>query len=157
MSSQFRRLIPSLAGILQQCYLPKTEIANKKEAYYWKNCIPIRKWAPSVNKDIDWNITYQIVVPFSYRNQIQSLTHDNALSGHLGICKTHYRILMNFFRPGLKSDVSNYCHSCHVCQLAGKTNQGTPQAPLYPICVIGEPSLTLSVRCPSKNLVTNIS
>lgn len=41
--------------------------------------------------------------------------------------------------PGLKSDVVQYCCTCHVCQLAGKPNQVIPPAPLCPIPVTGEP------------------
>ena len=107
----------------------------------------MRKWAPSTDEDSGWNTTYQIVVPSGYRTQILSLAHDNVLSGHLGITKTYYRILKQFFWPGLKSDVSRYCHSCHVCQLVGKPNQVVPQAPLHPIPVLGEPFERLIIDC----------
>lgn len=43
-----------------------------------------------------------------------------------------------FFWPGLKSDVTRFSHSCHVCQLSGKPNQTVPATPPQLISVIGE-------------------
>ncbi len=63
------------------------------------------------------------------------MAHDN-VAGHLGITKTYYRILRNFFWPGIKSDVARYCRSCHVCQVVGKPNQVIRPAPLRPIPVM---------------------
>lgn len=36
----------------------------------------------------------------------------------------------------MKLDVSKFCRSCHVCQIAGKPNQVIPPAPLCPIPVV---------------------
>ncbi|KAM9456054.1 retrovirus-related Pol polyprotein from transposon 17.6 [Clarias gariepinus] len=54
-------------------------------------------------------MTWQVVL---------QLAHEHPLSGHLGVNKTYKRISRYFFWPGLKSSVSNFCRSCHVCQLA---------------------------------------
>lgn len=61
--------------------------------------------------------------------------------------KTYDRILRHFFWTGVKSDVSRYCMSCHMCQLAGKPNQTVPPAPLYPIPVVSNPFERVLVDC----------
>ncbi len=61
------------------------------------------------------------------------------LAGHLGITKTFKRVSKYFFWPSMKSSVSKFCRSCHVCQVAGKSKTIIPPAPLHPIPVMGEP------------------
>lgn len=68
-------------------------------------------------------------------------------SGHLGITKTHDRILQHFFWPGLKVDVAKFCKTCSVCQVAGKPNQIVPPVPLKPIPAVGEPFEHVIVDC----------
>jgi len=75
------------------------------------------------------------------------LAHEHVWSGHLGITKTYDRILQNFFWPGLKTDVVNFCKSCRTCQIVGKPNQVVPPAPLHPIPAIGEPFEHVIVDC----------
>ena len=55
------------------------------------------------------------------------------MSGHLGINKTYHKIINHFYWPGLKSDFSKYCKTCHTCQMVGKPNQTIPKAQLQPI------------------------
>lgn len=69
----------------------------------------------------EWNVRHQIVVPYCYRKLVLSLAHD-CMGGHLGIRKTYHKI-MHFFWPGLRKDVSEYCRTCHICQMPGKPNQ----------------------------------
>ncbi len=75
------------------------------------------------------------------------LAHEHVLSGHLGVTKTFRRVSRYFYWPGLKLDVSNFCRSCPVCQLAGKPNKNIPVAPLQPIPVMREPFERLLVDC----------
>ena len=49
------------------------------------------------------------------------------MSGHLGINKTYRKFINHFYWPGLKSDVSKYCKTCHTCQMVGKPNQTIPK------------------------------
>lgn len=58
--------------------------------------------------------------------------------------KTYRLILKHFFWPGLKTDVAEYCPSCHVCQITGKPNQVIP---LHPIPAIGELFERVIVDC----------
>lgn len=108
---------------------------NQLPDFFLENGVLMRKWSPDSS---ELNVVNQVVVPKGYRLQVLSLVHDSSLAGHLGVKKTYYRVLRNFFWPGLKTDVVKYCRSCHTCQIVGKPNQPVPPAPLHPIPVLGE-------------------
>lgn len=55
--------------------------------------------------------------------------------------------LPDFFWPGMKTAVSRFVRSCHVCQLGGKPNQTIPLAPLQPIPVFGKTFERLIIDC----------
>ena len=98
--------------------LPEDEISQVPICYYIKNGILMRKWRPfDVPGDDEWAVYHQIVVPKSYRHEILSIAHESPMSGHLGINKTYHKISNHFYWPGLKSDVSKYCKTCHKCQI----------------------------------------
>ena len=69
------------------------------------------------------------------------------MSGHLGIYKTYHKILNHFYCPGLKSDVSQFCKSCHTCQMVGKPNQTIPKAHLQPISAFDGPFSKIIIDC----------
>ena len=58
----------------------------------------------------------QLVVIKGFQQQVMSVNHKSAFSGHLGAKETEERILPNFIWPGLCQDVIRFCHSCDVCQ-----------------------------------------
>ena len=100
----------------------------------------MRKWRPpDVSAADEWTINHQIVVPRVYRPEILNLARETPMSGHLGVNKTYHKILNHFYWPGLKSDVSQHCKSCHTCQMVGKPNQTIPKAQLQPIPAFDEP------------------
>ncbi|XP_028847201.1 uncharacterized protein LOC114796860 [Denticeps clupeoides] len=135
---------------LTQCrsaVVDKANITANSVAFFWDKGILMRKWNPPTADDVGWNSVYQVVVPLKFRSQVLCLGHDNVMSGHLGVTKTYNRILRHFFWPGLKSDVAQYCRSCHVCQLAGKPNQSIPPAPLCPVPVLTEPFSKIILDC----------
>ena len=72
---------------------------------------------------------------------------ESPMSGHLGINKTYHKIINHFYLPGLKSDVSKYCKTCHTCQMVGKPNQTIPKAQLQPIPAFDEPFSTILIDC----------
>ena len=121
--------------------LPEDEISQVPMCCYIKNGILMRKWRPfDVPADDEWAVYHQIVVPMSYRHDILSIAHESPTSGHLGINKTYHKIIKHFYWwPGLKSDVSKYCKTCHTCQMIGKPNQTIPKAQLQPIPAFDEP------------------
>ena len=108
----------------------------------------MRKWrAFDVPADDEWAVYHQIVVPKSYRHEILSIAHESPMSGHLGINKTYHKSINHFYWPGLKSDVSKYCKTCHTCQMVGKPNQTIPKAQLQPIPAFGEPFSRILIDC----------
>ena len=128
--------------------LPEDEISQVPMCYYIKNGILMRKWRPfDVPANDEWAVYHQIVVPKSYRHEILSIAHESPMSGHLGINKTYHKIIDHFYWPGLKSDVSKYCKTCHTCQMVGKPNQTIPKAQLQPISAFGEPFSRILIDC----------
>ena len=128
--------------------LPEDEISQVPMCYYIKNGILMRKWRPfDVPADDEWAVYHQIVVPKSYRHEILSLAHESPMSGHLGINKTYHKIINHFYWPGLKSDVSKYCKTCHTCQMVGKPNQTIPKAQLQAIPAFDEPFSRILIDC----------
>ena len=128
--------------------LPEDEISQVPICYYIKNGILMRKWRPyDVPADDEWAVYHQIVVPKSYRHEILSIAHESPMSGHLGINKTYHKIINHFYWPGLKSDVSKYCKTCHTCQMVGKPNQTIPKAQLHPIPAFDEPFSRILIDC----------
>ena len=116
--------------------------------YYVQNDILMRKWGPpDVSADDEWTVNHQIVVPRAYRPEILNLAHETPMSGHLGVNKTYHKIFNHFFWPGLKSDVSQHCKSCHTCQMVGKPNQIIPKACLQPIPAFDEPFSRIIIDC----------
>ena len=75
------------------------------------------------------------------------MAHETPLAGHLGVSKTYNKILNHFFWPLIKTDVSNFCRSCHTYQMVGKPNQKIPRAPLHPIPAFEEPFSRVIIDC----------
>ena len=128
--------------------LDEKEIDQVPVCFYVKNDILMRKWRPpDVSAEDEWTVNHQIVVPRVYRPEILNLTHETPMSGHLGVNKTYHKILNHFYWPGLKSDVSQFCKSCHTCQMVGKPNQTIPKAHLQPIPAFDEPFSRIIIDC----------
>ena len=124
---------PEILPLLERA-LDEKEIDQVPVCFYVKNDILMRKWRPTdVSAEDEWTVNHQIVVPRVYRPEILNLAHETPMSGHLGVNKTYHKILNHFYWPGLKSDVSQFCKSCHTCQMVGKPNQTIPKAHLQPI------------------------
>ena len=102
---------------------------------------------PNISDSNDWCVVYQTVVPPLYSRQILVLAHDTPFAGHLGVEKTYHKVLNHFYWPGLHGDVKKFCKTCHVCQLAGKSNQHPPVSALVPIPAMEEPFSRIIVDC----------
>ena len=65
-----------------------------------------------------WYARDKIVVPSSplLKRRILELCHDNQLSGHVGITKTHDLVARTFLWSGLRADVEDYVRHCNACQ-----------------------------------------
>lgn len=121
-------------------------IETKSIGYFFEDGVLMRKWTPSVADESGCDTIFQIVVPKCFQEQVLSVAHDK-VAGHLGVAKTRYRVTRHFFWPGINSDVSKFCRSCHTCQMVGKPNQVISPAPLTPIPVIGEPFDRIVLDC----------
>ena len=78
--------------------LTPVEAEKVSVGYLIKDNILMRKWSPTECDNIERGDTvYQIVVPTAYRREILELAHDLPMSGHLGLRKTHNRVLQHFF------------------------------------------------------------
>ena len=75
------------------------------------------------------------------------MARETTVAGHLGVSKTYHKILNHFLWPLIKTDVSNFCRSCHTCQMVGKPNQKIPCAPLHPIPAFEEPFSKNIIDC----------
>ena len=123
--------------------------------FYKHNRMLMRKWRPpDAPANEEWQVVHQIVVPKVCHTEVISIAHDSPMAGHLGVKKTHGRILNHFWWPTLRKDVSEYCRSCHICQVVGKPNQKFPAAPLKPIPAFDEQFSRVIVDCvgPSQKL-----
>ena len=126
----------------------ETEASQEGQCFYWKSGVLMRKWRPrDVPADEEWMVVHQIVIPKKYRREILSLAHESAMAGHLGVNKTYLKILNHFYSPHLRRDISEYCKSCHVCQMVGKPNETIPVAPLKPIPACSEPFSEIIIDC----------
>ena len=138
---------PEISPLFQKA-VSETDLTQDPICFYIKNGILMRKWrSPEVSVDDEWAVNHQIVVPKIYRSEILSLAHETPMSGHLGVNKTYHKILNHFYWPGLKTDISNYCRSCHSCQVVGKPNQVIPKAGLQPIPAFDEPFSRTIIDC----------
>ena len=138
---------PEISPLFERA-LDENEISQVPVCYYVKNDILMRKWRPpDVSAEDEWTVNHQIVVPRIYRPEILNLAHETPMSGHLGVNKTYHKILNHFYWPGLKSDVSQHCKSCHTCQMVGKPNQTIPKAHLQPIPAFDEPFSRIIIDC----------
>ena len=138
---------PEISPLFERAF-NENEISQVPVCYYVKNGILMRKWRPpDVSAEDEWTVNHQIVVPRVYRPEILNLAHETPMSGHLGVNKTYHKILNHFYWPGLKSDVSQHCKSCHTCQMVGKPNQTIPKAQLQPIPAFDEPFSRVIIDC----------
>ncbi|MCG8117700.1 MAG: RNase H-like domain-containing protein [Candidatus Thiodiazotropha endolucinida] len=138
---------PEISPLFERV-LDEQEVAQVPVCYYVKNDVLMRKWRPpDVSAEDEWTVNHQIVVPRVYRPEILNLAHETPMSGHLGVNKTYHKILNHFYWPGLKSDVSQHCKSCHTCQMVGKPNQTIPKAHLQPIPAFDEPFSRVIIDC----------
>ena len=58
----------------------------------------------------------QVVVPSEHRKRVKSLAHEYIVSRHLAAKTSIDQITKNFHRPGITSDVTNFCRSYEICQ-----------------------------------------
>ena len=118
-------------GNLYRHALDEADISTVPRCYFLKEGVLMRRWRPpTISASLEWNGIYQIIIPQKYRETVLSLAHDTPMACHMGVGKTHRRILQYFYWPGISRDIKQYCRSCRVCQFVGKPNQKPAVAPL---------------------------
>ncbi|CAC5366153.1 unnamed protein product [Mytilus coruscus] len=89
----------------------------------------------------------QLIVLEAYRTDNMKLAHESLMAGHMATRRTVYRVLSEFYWPGVESDVKRYCRSCDICQRTvpkGKQNR----APLGKTPIIDVPFRRVAVDLP---------
>ena len=66
-------------------------------------------------------IRRRIVVPTRYRRSVMYNAHNSAFGGHCGRSRTIDKIRLDYYWPGLATDVRKWCRTCHECQTAKAT------------------------------------
>ena len=128
--------------------LSKDELEKIPIGYFLNNGILMRKWrSPTIPASEEWAVKYQIIIPVIYRLEILKVAHQIPIGGHLGVRKTYDKITQHFYWPKIKRSISQFCKTCHVCQMVGKPNQPIPRAPLKPIPAFEEPFSRVIIDC----------
>ena len=86
----------------------------------------------------------RIYVPEEDRERILHDNHDSPLAGHFGQAKTAELISRNFYWPGLRDSVRDYCRTCDSCQRI-KTPRRKPNGELEPLPVPTQPWADISI------------
>ena len=135
-------------SVMFETALTEEESKDVPVCYFTKSGLLMRKWRPvNAPADQEWQVVHQIVLPKMYRSNVLKIAHEAPLAGHVGVNKTVKRILQHFYWPKVRQDVSEFCKTCHVCQMTGKPNQTIPVAPLKPIPAFDEPFSKCLVDC----------
>ena len=65
----------------------------------------------------DGSGTYiQLITPDSLHKEVLHLSHENRLSGHLGMHRTRERLIQNFYWFEVRTDCDLYVTVCDICQ-----------------------------------------
>jgi hypothetical protein len=120
-----------------------TLIDDVREAYtddeQWKNFIERQQSEENEHYEVVDGLIYvkqghRLVIPDSaeLKRKIIAEHHNNNISGHRGVTKTHVEIKQHFYWPQMKRDVTEYVTTCPTCIVSKYTNQH-PAGLLQPI------------------------
>lgn len=138
----------SLIATLRKTSMSLEESQGVATGYYLHHDVLMRKWRPLRRlADEHWTVLSQVVLPSDFRREAMRLCHESAWAGHFGVRKTQDRVMRNFYWPDVRKDATNYCKSCHACQLVGKPNQTIAVAPLSTPPVMEEPFSKVMIDC----------
>lgn len=94
---------------------PNFLITNGKLFRYSKNKYQL-------TSEFDW----KLVVPLEDRLGILKTCHDDPTSAHLGVFKTHKRISLHYYWPGMYENVKAYVGQCEICKMYKPVNSARP-------------------------------
>ena len=64
------------------------------------------------------NADIKLVVPTALCKQLFDACHSGPLAAHLGSFRMAQELKLNYFWPGLRQDVQNWCKQCPICAKA---------------------------------------
>ena len=107
-----------------------------KEFSRFKKCIKLDTVIKYNNRG-----NWLMVAPKEFQDEILWLCHHQFCSGHLGIYKTHKRVLSLFWWPTLRADVINYIARCKDCLSIKSGNRklgklGIRELPMRPLDLV---------------------
>ena len=125
---------------LRQTAMSEIEANDVPEGFYIRDDVLMRKWRnPRSPASDDWAVVHQVVLPLSFRPEVLRLAHEAPMAGHVGIRRTRSRIMAHFWWPRLYKDTTQFCRTCHVCQVVGKPQSVVKPESFVPIPVFEEP------------------
>lgn len=103
--------------------LAEEDLERVPTGYFIKSDVLMRKRRhPHIVGSEDWSVVHQVILPKKYRREVMKTVPKIPLRGHLGVTKTCDKVTKHFHSPGVRKNVSEYCRTCHACQVVGKPN-----------------------------------
>jgi transposase len=96
-------------NIIQGCQENPTSFPDYK--YVNNNLYKLKRTSSLLTSEYDW----KLVIPKEMRKDIIRDNHSQPTAGHFGIFKTHKRISLRYFWPGMYRDVCKYIAGCETC------------------------------------------
>ena len=112
----------SLATTRNRCEANET---IGKATFFKKNDLLYRKFS-STNVE-DGRIFDQLIVPEQYRKLVMTWAHESILTGHLSVRSSVYKVLTEYYWPGIYKDVNRFCQSCETCKGTLRQSQRSVQ------------------------------
>ena len=67
-------------------------------------------------KDKDGDPYTQLVLPTNQQERVIRIAHSTLAVGHVGYESTKYKIMKNYFWPGMSKQIKEACQYCEHCQ-----------------------------------------
>ena len=119
------------------------ELAEKGDDHYFlKSGVLFRSWRDKMSPPE--SSFHQIADPSSLRPELFQIAHKIPAAGHLGVAKTHSRLLRHFFWPTISRDIKSFCRNCDICQPLRKGKKPVP-APLQSMPLVSAPFAQVAI------------
>ena len=93
---------------------------------------------------VRWVVRLSLVVPSDCRPTVLQVAHEGPFSGHFSHRKTQMKISEDFFLPGMRADIHDYCRSCDKCQRMSAKGRVRPVL-LQPLPIVTEPFARVAI------------
>ena len=126
--SDMQNICETLANIREKLDSGESYVSRSKRHYKFvrNNDLIYRE---SVNSPVQIEVGKRVlVVPSSCRKLVLQTAHDIPVAGHFSNRRTENKVCDKFWRPGISSDVRQYCRSCAACQRTAARGRTRPVA-----------------------------